>query len=96
MTVLEQTKMRVNDSKLDVLNPLASIDQALQRVFSTTQEETRLQKARSMMGSSLYDVSDEDLEIYLTEFQHLIDDWFDSFERAMFNGATLKQVLGQS
>ena len=96
MAVLEQTKSEVTGSKLDALNPLASIDQALQRVFSTTQEETRLQKARSIMGSYLYEVSDEDLEIYLTEFQHLIDGWFDSFEQDMFNGATLKQVLGQS
>ncbi len=96
MAILEQTKAGVRDSKLDILNPLASIDQALQRVFSATQEETRLQKARNIMGTALYDVSDEDLDIYLTEFQHLIDGWFDSFEQDMFNGATLKQVLGQS
>ncbi len=76
--------------------PLTAIDEAIQRVFSSPLEETKLQKARSIMGPALLDIPDEDLEIYLTEFQYLIDGWFDGFEQNMFNGATLKQVLGQS
>jgi hypothetical protein len=68
---------------------------ALQQIFSSPQEESRLQKARRIMGTSLESVVDEDLEAYLTEFQYLLDAWFDAFEQEMFDGLTLRQVLGQ-
>lgn len=93
MALLEQA---VQQSEIRRTSPLAAIDEALQRVFSPSREETKLQKARDIMGSALVDTPDEDLEVYLTEFQHLIDGWFDSFEQDMFNGATLKRVLGQN
>ncbi len=93
MALLEQL---IQQAGIRGSSPTAAIDEAMQRVFSLPHEETKLLKARNVMGYALVDVSDEDLEVYLTEFQHLIDGWFDSFEQDMFNGATLKQVLGQS
>ncbi len=71
-----------------------SIDAALQNIFKSTQEETRLQQARRIMGSEIDSLSDEELEVCLTEFQHLLDEWLDAFERELFDGQTLKQVLG--
>lgn len=47
------------------------------------------------MGSLTKELSDEDLEVYITELQYLIDQWLDNFEQQAFNGQTLKQVLGQ-
>lgn len=80
---------------LNVSHPLAPIDEALQKIFSSPQEETRLQRARRIMGVSVESTSDEDLEIFLTEFQYLIDGWLDAFEQEVFDGLTLNQVLGQ-
>jgi len=77
------------------LSPIASLDTALQRIFKPAAEETKLQKARCIMGSELGALSDEDLEVYLTEFQHLIDNWLDAYEKQLFNGLTLRQLLGQ-
>ena len=76
-------------------SPLAPLDVALQRIFNPASEQTPLQKARQIMGGCLGDISDEDLEIYLTEFQHLVDCWLDAYERDVFSGLTLQQVLGQ-
>lgn len=73
----------------------ASIDEALQGIFKSSQEETRLQQARRILGPSIDCLSDKELEICLTEFQHLIDEWLDAFEHELFDGQTLKQVLGQ-
>jgi len=73
----------------------ADIDTALQGIFRTAQEETRLQQARRIMGNAVGDLSDEELEVCLTEFQHLLDQWLDEFERAAFDNQTLRQVLGQ-
>ena len=76
-------------------NPLQPVSDALGRIFITDQEQTRTQKARSVMGELVADLSDEELEVYMTEFQYLIDEWLDDFECQAFNGQTLKQVLGQ-
>ena len=73
----------------------ASIDEVLQGIFKSSQEGTRLQQARRTMGDSVSHLSDDELEICLTEFQHLIDEWLDAFEHELFDGQTLKQVLGQ-
>ncbi|MES2970850.1 MAG: hypothetical protein V4702_00835 [Patescibacteria group bacterium] len=85
--VIEPTKFT---GLADALQP---IDDALRRIFSTSEEETRLQRTRRIMGSAIDDVSDEDLEIYITEIQYLIDAWFDEFERQAFDGVTLKQLI---
>jgi hypothetical protein len=74
-------------------SPLQPIDEALSRIFSGHSEETRLLQTRRVMGAIVAEVSDEDLEIYLTEFQYLIDAWLDDFERQAYDGLTLKQLL---
>jgi len=74
-------------------SPLASIDSALRSLFPTQAEETLIQKARYTLGISAKDLADEELETFLTEFQHLIDYWLDTFEQQLFDGMTLQQVL---
>lgn len=75
------------------VSPLQPLDEALNRIFTSPQEETRLTRVRRIMGDTVSEVSDEDLEIYLTEFQYLIDSWLDEFERLAYDGLTLKQLL---
>lgn len=77
------------------INPLVAIDDALQQIFKSSAEETKQQKARVIMGAELGTLSDEELEVYLTEFQHLIDNWLDTYEQQLFGGLTLRQMLGQ-
>lgn len=86
---------KIGQDVAGTLNPLQPVSDALGRVFASTQEETRLQKTRSIMGDSVSNLSDEELEVYTTEFQYLIDEWLDEFERQAFGSQTLKQVLGQ-
>ncbi|HUD20716.1 MAG TPA: hypothetical protein VMQ44_01445 [Candidatus Saccharimonadales bacterium] len=82
-----------------VLNPLISpgayrsMDAALHSIFPGPAEENKLQRARRILGEVATDVPDEELEIFLTNFQCLIDSWFDFYEKQVFNGLTLKQVL---
>ena len=88
---------QANTASIPVIGtrPLASIDTALRRIFTNPQEETLLVKSRRIMAECTADLSDEELEVYITELQHLIDYWLDSFERQQFNGQTLQQMLGQ-
>jgi hypothetical protein len=75
-------------------SPTAPIDLALRRIFPGVQETTQLQKARQIMGSDICGLSDDALEGHLTGFQTLIDSWLDEFEQHIFEGLTLRQVLG--
>ncbi|HEU4966092.1 MAG TPA: hypothetical protein VFT53_01250 [Candidatus Saccharimonadales bacterium] len=76
-------------------SPLQPVANAIERIFASDQEQTRAQKTRSIMGDLVADAADEELELYATEFQNLIDEWLDEFERQAFDHQTLKQVLGQ-
>ena len=70
-------------------NPLGAIDQ----IFPSHQEESRIQQVRRIMGDEIKDLTDDELTVFITEFQYLIDSWFDEFERQVFNNKTLKEVL---
>lgn len=71
----------------------AQIDSALQAIYGNLQEETKLQKTRRVMGSLVFDTPDEQLEIYITEFEYLITNWLDEYERQVYDGLTLKELL---
>ncbi len=74
-------------------SPLAPIDDALRALFTTPAQETVLQKTRRIMGDNISNLSDDELEVYVTELQHLIDYWLDTFEQDLFDGVTLQQLL---
>jgi hypothetical protein len=70
-----------------------SIDTALRSIFPTAQEETKLQKARAILGEVATKVSDHELELFLTKLQCLVDSWFDVYEQEVFDGKTLRDIL---
>ena len=74
-------------------NDVGSLDIALQQIFKTRQEETKTDKARRTMAAAVSSLTDEELDAHLTEFQHLIDYWLDTFEQQLFDGKTLQQTL---
>ncbi|MFA6963877.1 MAG: hypothetical protein WC227_04150 [Patescibacteria group bacterium] len=65
----------------------------LDSIFPTHQEEAKITKARRILGEVGSNLSDEELEIYLTKFEFLLDTWLDTFEKQTFNGKTLGQLL---
>ena len=77
------------------LDPLQPVSAALGRIFKSDQEQTQIQKVRGIMGDLVMSMADEELEMYVTEFQYLIDEWLDEFERQAFDGDTLRQALSQ-
>lgn len=70
-----------------------TIDTALRSIFPTPAEETKVQKARAILQEVAADLTDQEVEIFLTEMQCLIDSWLDVFEKEAFDGLTLKEVL---
>lgn len=84
-----------NDSRSanKATNPYRSLDIALSRIFPTQKEESRNQKVRKAMGVVVDCLSDEELDVYITEFQNLINSWMDDYERQLFDNKTLKEIL---
>lgn len=70
-----------------------SVTAALGKIFPTSQEISRVQQARRILGEEINGLSDEKLEECLTEFQFLIDSWFDEFEQTAYEGKTLREVI---
>ena len=62
-------------------------------IFPDNKEESKLLKARKILSEIAKDQSDEQLQVFLTDLQFLIDSWFDYYEQQIFEGATLKQLL---
>lgn len=70
-----------------------SLDTALGSIFPTPAEETKVQKARMILQEVATDLTDEEVEIFITELQCLVESWFDVYEKQAFDGLTLKELL---
>ncbi len=53
----------------------------------------KLQKAREILGELANEYSDDELWKIVTEIQFLTDCWLDEFEREIFDGKTLTELL---
>ena len=76
-------------------NPQASIENALNAIFPKHSEETKVIQVKGILGEVGKTISDEQIEVLVSEFDFLIDGWLDEFERETFKGMTLKEVLNE-
>jgi hypothetical protein len=70
-----------------------SLETTLKTIFLTNKEEGRIHAARRIMGGEIAMLSDEELQVYLAEFQYLVAAWVDEYEKSVFNGKTIREVL---
>jgi len=52
-----------------------------------------VRKARKVLGQRARGLSDHQLEDIIAQFQCLADGWLNSFERSIFKGKTVKELL---
>lgn len=81
-----------HDLKDSILTHRKTFDSSLNVMFSNDQEESQIQKARAILGDTVAKVPDDELSVYLTEFQYLLDEWLDIYEKQLFSGKTLQQL----
>lgn len=70
-----------------------NIEHVLHAIIPDSSEESKLLKARRILGEATNRQSDEELQIFITELQCFIDSWLDIYEKQVFAGLTLKQLL---
>lgn len=73
--------------------PLEPSGKSLQGIFPQNREENVVTKTRHILGEKAKTLSDEQIQYAVTEFQYLINAWLDEFEKDVFNGITLKELL---
>lgn len=81
--------------KIPDTNPLAPFENVLNSIFPEQSEENKIIRTRRILGETARSLSDEQIQCIVTEFQFLIDSWLDEFERKVFSGMTLKEVLNE-
>lgn len=59
----------------------------------TPNPNNKAEKARSILGSKSQEFKDSELENLVSDFEFLADTWLDNFEKQIFNGKTLCQIL---
>lgn len=91
-----ESKPEINSSKTSfVPNPQEELGNILNSILPQQSEETKITRTRKALGKTAEAFSDEQIETIVTEFQFLIDTWLDEFEKDVFNGMTLKEVLNE-
>ena len=51
-------------------------------------------EAREILGESAKDLSDSQVYDLVNEVQYLVDSWLEEYERRLFDGKTLDEVMG--
>ena len=74
-------------------NPQQPIETAINQIFPLQSEENKTLRMRKALGESAKSLSNEQIETIAVEFQFLIDSWMDEYEKDVFSGKTLKEVL---
>lgn len=74
-------------------NPQQSIETAINNIFPLASEENKTSRMRKALANTAQSLSNEQIETITTQFQCLIESWMDEFEKNVFNGLTLKEVL---
>lgn len=80
-----------------VVNPLAispSYAEAIQQMFPEQErEEKNIQLAKKSLGALATQFSSEELKNIINEIEFLTETWLDEFERSIFKGLTLQELL---
>lgn len=92
-TLSFSNKVDILNSTLKDNNHVNDLEQSLNALFPQTSQQTKTQKTRQILGNEATDLTDEQLETYIVQFEYLVGGWLDVFEKNLFQGKTLKELL---
>ncbi len=59
-------------------------------------EEVDIEKAKTILGNIAKQMNNDQLKDTCVEMQYLIEAWLDDYERSIFSGKTLRELLGEA
>jgi len=57
-------------------------------------EQKDIDEAREILGDTAKDLTDDQIKDILVEIQYLVECWLEEYERKIFDGKTLNELLG--
>lgn len=79
------------------INPLhisqGVYDQINNNFNEKNNEQRIVQEARDVLGESADKMDDEKVYDMVVEMQYLVDTWLEEFEKDVFDGKTLKEII---
>jgi len=88
-----KTEVKTNYVNSFPTKPYQELDGALKEIFPEQSEQTQLSRLKKLLGTSVESMSESELKVVLADFQVLIDAWLDMYERRVFGGNTLQDLL---
>ncbi len=93
VTLLEEATPRTAGHSR-IISESETFHKSLNDLFPEQQyDEKKVQKAKEILGEVADGFTPEQLKDIVTEIQYLVDSWLDDFERDVFPGKTLKELL---
>jgi len=77
------------------LTPQKTLDNLLQNIFPQNKDKNKVIQTRKLLDKTAENLSDEQIQCIVTEFQFLINSWLDEYEKEVFGGMTLKEILNE-
>ena len=74
-------------------HPHQILNHAAQAIYSPDMQDSVLLRTRKNLGEISRSLSDDQVQTIITEFQFLIGSWLDEYEKEVFNGLTLREVI---
>jgi hypothetical protein len=89
--ILEHAPLR---NQPNLISESKTVSQSLNELFPEQEiENKKFKKAKEILGSLAHEFSDADLREVIAQVEYLAESWVDDFERDIFDGLTLKEVL---
>ena len=75
---------------------LPIVDKALDIIFPEQQyEDKTIRRAKEILGEIGKEMTVDEIKTLVSEVQYLCDTWLDKYERELFNGMTLNELLNE-
>lgn len=91
--VLNEVTPKTKHEKYEHTNNSPAIKKSLEELFPEQQYEKKVQKAKEILGPLANKLSTSELRDVIAETEFLVGSWLDDFERQIFEGKTLNELL---
>lgn len=72
---------------------IPNLKKSLDELFPEQQYEKNIQKAKEILGPQANKLSAAELRDVVAETEYLVNSWLDDFEREIFSGKTLNELM---
>lgn len=86
-------KQESSNSTSSLLNLEGAYEKINQIFEGQDQQEKTIQEAREILGDSADNLTDEQVYDLANEVQFLVDSWLEEYERKVFDGKSLDELL---